>query len=48
MKKAYEKPTVSTDHVFETLATACTLTYTLGGDPGCDPGSVPGAVNASS
>ncbi len=47
MKKTYEKPTVDTDSVFETLAASCTQDAS-GGDPGCDPNSVPGAVSLSS
>ena len=41
MKKPYEKPSVTTDSVFETLALGCTY-FTIA-DPGCDSDSVEGS-----
>jgi hypothetical protein len=48
MKKAYEKPIVITEGVFETLAAGCT--YYSVSDPGCDPkqNPAPGAAPLNS
>jgi hypothetical protein len=48
MKKAYEKPVVVTEGVFETLASGCTF-YSIA-DPQCDPNQnpAPGATPLNS